>query len=113
MSASRGTTLTVTLSRPSAISVLAHLEDGVDLDGDVAGEDVDADGGARVAPGIAEHLDDEGRGAGHPLRLLREIVDRVGEAAQAHATPDAVEIAAARTLRHGEVVEAATQHRLP
>src|SRR5260370_35281698 len=101
MSASRGTTLTVTLSRPSAISVLAHLEDGVDLDGDVAGEDVDADGGARVAPCIPEHLDDEGGGAVHHLRLRREIVDGVDEAAQAHARPDAGALAADRALRHG------------
>jgi len=65
-----------------------------------------------VTPGIAEHLDDEVGGAVHHLRLLREIVDRIDEAAQAHATQDTVEITAERAFRHGQDVEAAQPRRL-
>src|SRR6185437_11822047 len=74
---------------------------------DVAGEDIDADRGARVAPGIAEQLHNEIGRAVRDLRLLREILDRVDEGAEAHAPQNAVEIAAQRIFHDGEDVEGA------
>ena len=83
------------------------LENRVHLDRHVARQRSAAHRGARVPPGIAEHLDHQIGGAVDHLRLLAVARHRIDEAAEPHAAHDLVEIAADRGLELRENVDGA------
>src|SRR6185369_1336614 len=85
---------------------LLHLEEELDLDGDVQGEGVGADGGAGVAAGLAKDLDEELARAVGDLRLVAVAVLAGDEAADADDLADLRE-RAELGLRRGEAVDRA------
>src|SRR5690348_18237729 len=89
----------------------AHLEDGVHLDRDAARQRVHADGGARMASGIAEDLDHDIGGAIGDLRLLREVVGAMDEGTEPDAARDPVKIAIQGSFRMRKNVEGAELRR--
>ncbi len=90
-------------ARTSALCVLGAAR--APLDGDTERHAGDADGGARMAPGIAEQLDEQlGRAVQH-LRDLGEVGIDVDVALDPDDLLDAVEVAVERGARGAEHAE--------
>src|SRR5512143_2244283 len=83
-----------------------HGENRIDLDGGGERKARAANGDARVAPLVAENLDEEIRGAVQHFGMVGEVGRCVDKAVQAQQLDDAVEIAQGR-LRLRQYVERA------
>ena len=69
-----------------------HLEDRFDFDSDVSRKGCTAHSSSRVSPGVPKDFNHQFGRSINNLRMISELRRRIHEAAEPHATDDAVQV---------------------